>query len=62
MKNLYFRTVRTSIFGLLAMAALLFVPAGTLQYWQAFVFMAVFVGATVAITVYLAIKDPKRLA
>ena len=43
------------------MAALLFVPAGTLDYWQAYVFMAVFVGGSTAITVYLAIKDPKLL-
>jgi protein-S-isoprenylcysteine O-methyltransferase Ste14 len=61
MSHLYFRAVRSSIFGILAMAALLFVPAGTLDYWQAFVFMAVFVGASVAITVYLAIRDPKLL-
>jgi len=45
----------------LAMGALIFVPAGTLDYWQAYVFMAVFVGGSAAITVYLAIKDPKLL-
>jgi len=61
MNNLYFRALRSSIFGFLVMAALLFVPAGTLDYWQAFVFMAVFVGASAAITVYLAIQDPKLL-
>lgn len=43
------------------MAALLFVPAGTLGYWQAWVFMAVFVGASSAIGMYLALKDPKLL-
>ena len=43
------------------MAALLFVPAGTLDYWQAYIFMGVFVGGSAAITVYLAIKDPKLL-
>ena len=43
------------------MAALLFVPAGTFDYWQAYVFMAVFVGGSAAITVYLAIKDPQLL-
>src|SRR6266545_8107899 len=61
MNNLYFRALRSSIFGFLVMAALLFVPAGTLDYWQAFGFMAVFVGASAAITVYLAIQDPKLL-
>jgi protein-S-isoprenylcysteine O-methyltransferase Ste14 len=61
MNKLYFRALRLSIYGFLAMAALLFVPAGTLDYWQAYVFMVVFVGGSAAITVYLAIKDPKLL-
>ena len=43
------------------MAVLLFMSAGTVDYWQGWLFMAVFVGATTAITVYLAIKDPKLL-
>jgi protein-S-isoprenylcysteine O-methyltransferase Ste14 len=43
------------------MAALLFLPAGTLDYWQAWVFTAVFVSASAVITVYLAIRDPKLL-
>ena len=61
MNTLYLRALRLSIYGFLAMAALLFVPAGTLDYWQAYVFMGVFVGGSAAITVYLAIKDPKLL-
>ncbi len=61
MNDLYFRAVRSSVFGFLVMAALLFVPAGTLDYLQAFVFIASFVGASAAITVYLAIRDPKLL-
>jgi protein-S-isoprenylcysteine O-methyltransferase Ste14 len=61
MNKLYFRALRSSIFGILAMAAFLFVSAGTLDFWQAYVFMAVFVGGSAAITVYLAIKDPKLL-
>ena len=43
------------------MAALLFVPARTLRYWQAWVFLAVFFGAALAITVYLMKRDPGRL-
>ena len=43
------------------MAALLFLPAGTIRYWQAWVFMAVFVSASALITVYLAIHDPGLL-
>lgn len=61
MHGLYMRTVWASLRGLIAMAALLFLPAWTLDYWQAWLFIAVFVAATVAITVYLARNDPKLL-
>src|SRR5215813_8257545 len=55
------RALRSSLFGIVALAALLFIPAGTLAYWQAWLFMAVFVCTSGAITVYLAIHDPKLL-
>src|SRR6266446_6748043 len=55
------RALRSSLFGILALAALLFIPAWTLAYWQAWLFMAVFVCTSGAITVYLAIQDPKLL-
>ena len=61
MRDLNLRALRASLLGLLAMAALLFVPGGTLNYWQAWLFMLVFAGASTAITVYLAINDPKLL-
>jgi protein-S-isoprenylcysteine O-methyltransferase Ste14 len=61
MENLYVRAFRSSLFSTLIVAALLFLPAGTLKYWQAWVFMAVFVSASAAVTVYLAIHDPKLL-
>ena len=43
------------------MGALLFIPAGTLDYWQAWVFVAVFFVCSVAITIWLVIKDPDLL-
>jgi hypothetical protein len=55
------RALRSSSVGIVALAALLFVPAGTLDYWQAWLFIAVFVITSGAITVYLAIRDPKLL-
>jgi protein-S-isoprenylcysteine O-methyltransferase Ste14 len=55
------RALRSSLFGILALAALLFIPAWTLAYWQAWLFMAVFVCASGALTMYLAIHDPKLL-
>ena len=44
------------------LALLLFVPAWTLNYWQAWVFLAVFSGSAFLITFYLMKKDPKLLA
>jgi protein-S-isoprenylcysteine O-methyltransferase Ste14 len=61
MKNLYIRAFLGSVFGVIAMAALLFIPAWTFNYWQAWAFMAVFVGSSSAITIYLARHDPKLL-
>jgi hypothetical protein len=55
------RALRSSLFGILALIALLFIPAGTLDYWQAWLFMAVFVCTSGASTIYLAIRDPMLL-
>ena len=46
----------------LAMAALLFVPPWTFDFWQAWTFLAVYFGASAAITLYLMKKDPQLLA
>jgi protein-S-isoprenylcysteine O-methyltransferase Ste14 len=61
MNDLTVRALRSSLVSALAMAALLFIPAGTLDYWQAWVFLIVFVGASSAIGIYLAFTDPKLL-
>jgi protein-S-isoprenylcysteine O-methyltransferase Ste14 len=45
----------------LAMAALLFIPAGTLDYWQGWTFLAVYFALSLALTLYLMKKDPKLL-
>jgi protein-S-isoprenylcysteine O-methyltransferase Ste14 len=49
------------LFLLIVMGALLFVPAGTLDYWQAWVFLAVWGALGLAVTVYLMRNDPKLL-
>src|SRR5665213_2141111 len=46
---------------LIVLATSLFVPAWTLKYWQAWVFLTVFSASVLAITVYLMTKDPKLL-
>jgi len=45
----------------LAMALLVLVPAGTLDYWQAWVYLAVFLGAASLITRHLMKRDPALL-
>jgi protein-S-isoprenylcysteine O-methyltransferase Ste14 len=62
MRSVNARAVRATLIGAVIMAALIFVPAGTLDYWQAWLFIGVFEGASIAIGVYLAINDPALLA
>ncbi|MCV7255839.1 isoprenylcysteine carboxylmethyltransferase family protein [Mycobacterium hackensackense] len=52
----------SGFFGLVFFGVLLFVPAGTLNYWQAWVFIAVFMATTLVPNVYLAVKNPATLA
>jgi protein-S-isoprenylcysteine O-methyltransferase Ste14 len=46
---------------ILIMAALIFIPAGTLNYWQAWLFLAVYFASSLGITLYLMKKDPALL-
>ena len=41
----------------IVMALLLFVPAGTVRYWQGWVYLAIFIGASGLTTLYLLRKD-----
>lgn len=43
------------------MALLLFVPARTIHYWQAWIYLGVFFGASTLITIYLMKHDPALL-
>jgi hypothetical protein len=43
------------------MALLLFVPAATVHYWQAWVYLGVFAGVSTLITLDLIRKDPALL-
>jgi protein-S-isoprenylcysteine O-methyltransferase Ste14 len=61
------RSLRLKAFGGLAilalvMALLLFGAAGTLRYWQAWLFLASYFTASIALTLYLVDKDPALLA
>jgi protein-S-isoprenylcysteine O-methyltransferase Ste14 len=53
-------------FALFALAVvlglLLFLPAGTVHYWQAWVYLSIFTGASLLTTLYLLKADPALLA
>lgn len=44
-----------------AMGLLVFVSAGTVRYWEAWVYLAIFFGLSTVMTVYLMRKDPALL-
>lgn len=62
MDNLNLRAFLGFAFLMLVLALALFVPAGSLAFWQAWLYLAVFAGCTIAITIYLARHDRALLA
>ncbi len=61
MDNLYTKTLFSLVALSVAMGLLLFVPAGTIQYWQAWVYLAIFTGASLLTSLYLLKRDPALL-
>ena len=59
--KLALQTLASAVAGLVFFGVLLFVPAGTVNYWQAWVFIAVFIAATMLPSIYLAVNDPEAL-
>jgi len=55
------QTLASGVFGVAFFAVLLLWPAGTLNYWQAWVFIAVFIVSTLVPSIFLAVKDPAAL-
>lgn len=55
------RVTATSLWGILSWILILLLPAGTLHYWQAWLFIAVFTVATIVPTVYLGRTNPAAL-
>ena len=59
MSNFYVRGILANLVTLAVLLACLFIPAGTLNYWQAWVFVAVFEGSAQALGIYFLIHDRK---
>jgi protein-S-isoprenylcysteine O-methyltransferase Ste14 len=55
------RATASAVIGVAVFCVLLFLPAGTFNYWQAWVFIAVFMVCTLAPSVYLLVTNPAAL-
>ena len=53
MKNLNSKAWLALVVRAVVMGLLLFIPAGTVHYWQAWVYLSIFTGASVLITLDL---------
>jgi protein-S-isoprenylcysteine O-methyltransferase Ste14 len=54
--------LKSLVVGVGGLGLLLFLPAGTLDYWQAWVLIAIFVLGSNAVGIYLSLHDPELLA
>lgn len=55
------RVAATSFWGIVSWILILFLPAGTVHYWQAWVFIAVFTTSTIVPTLYIGRTNPAAL-
>jgi protein-S-isoprenylcysteine O-methyltransferase Ste14 len=61
MTDINARTIKAGVRGFVVLAILVFLPAGTLRYWQGWAFLATFTVCSTALTVYMALYDEKLL-
>jgi len=60
-KKLILPAMRTFVLGALILGLILFLPAWTFNYWQAWLFIFVFLACVTGIGLYLSINDPVLL-
>lgn len=60
-EKLYIKLATQSLLSLFVTGALLFLPAGTFNYWEAWAFIAVFIACSLPVTAWVAINDPQLL-
>ena len=61
MNPLYTQSIVQGVLGTILFITVIFWPAGTLDYWQGWVFLTTFLASTAGSTVYLAIYDKPLL-
>src|SRR4030095_15984233 len=59
--NLALRAAKTAVPAFLVLGVIVFVPAGTLAYWQGWAFIVVFTVSTNIIGISLALQNPPLL-
>lgn len=55
------KALQSSVGGIVFLGIMVFIPAGTIKYWQGWAYLVTFVVATTCITVFLAIQSPALL-
>ncbi len=60
-KKLFFQAVIKFIFGVLIIGALLFIPAGTINYWNGWLFMGILFAPMFLAGIVMMIKNPELL-
>lgn len=61
MDNLSLRAIRGTLIGLAAFFAVIFIPAGTLDYWQGWAWFLTLSISTALVTIYMALYDKQLL-
>jgi protein-S-isoprenylcysteine O-methyltransferase Ste14 len=61
MNPIYMQMIRSSVLGTLALGALVFIPAGILNYWQGWAYFGTAISASALYTIYLVKHDPALL-
>ncbi len=61
LKSILLPTLRGFLLGVIALGVVLFLPAWTLNYWEAWAFIIVFIGLVTLSSVYFSIKDPNLI-
>jgi protein-S-isoprenylcysteine O-methyltransferase Ste14 len=59
--KLIIQSIGSFLFGVLLLGLLLFLPAGTFNYWQAWVFIVVFMITMSVFGIYFSVKDPQLI-
>jgi protein-S-isoprenylcysteine O-methyltransferase Ste14 len=61
MNDLTLRVVGATAVGTVAFLAIIFIPAGTIDYWQGWTFAATLMGSSLLVTIYMALYDKELL-